>query len=84
MLNIFEPNMLPAARPGASTLNELIMVNISGSEVAPANNKTPINIPPRRVRTAMTSPYWASLMAASTRTTLLRIKISHTIESALP
>ena len=79
ILNMLLPNRLPAARLGACSLNELIMVSSSGREVAAANKRTPMNIPPRRVRTATTSPYWASLTAAITRTALLAMKVSQTI-----
>ncbi len=71
MLNMLLPKMLPAAKSGTCWLMELMVVNNSGIEVAPASNRVPMNMPPSLLRTAITSPYSANLMATVTIKTAL-------------
>ncbi len=78
MLNMQLPKMLPAAMSGTSWLMELMVVSSSGREVAAANSRVPMNMPPRPVRTAITSPYSDSLAAAATVTAALPKKRSQT------
>ena len=66
MLNMQLPKMLPAAMSGTACSMELMVVSSSGSDVAAARNNVPTKSPPRRVRTAITSPYAANLSAATT------------------
>ncbi len=79
MLNKLLPSKLPAARLGTPCESELTVVRTSGSEVAPASSSTPMNMPPRRVRTAMMSPYLASWVAARTISAALNRNAAQTM-----
>jgi hypothetical protein len=55
-------------------------VKNSGRDVAAASKTIPINIPPRRVRKAITSPYFANCIAANTKIADEIINFNHIIK----
>ena len=78
ILNALEPKKLPAESSGEPMLMELMEVRSSGREVAPARSRTPINIPPSLVRAAITSPYLANCIAATTIRAAATTKVTQT------
>ena len=77
MLIMLLPKKLPAARSGRPLRKAVTEPVSSGNDVAAAISTVPMTSPPNPVRTAMMSPYSASLLAVKTTTAAASTNCSH-------